>query len=115
MDPIDIANKAKKVIEMYRDTYLYNNVYFNPAFLSDFFSQVPELEEAGINAITTEADTEEGNIISGMLKSRDRDLDLGSVVLDGAAVYVDRDLQPVNRMLEFITSELLHEEAKYST
>jgi len=107
MTPYDISVKVKRVIQMNGDAYVLNNVYFNPYFLRDLLSKVPELAKAGIEGTTTETETDSGTLISSKLfvKKTGESLDLGSVFLDGENVSVKNRLSSVDSIVRFILHE----------
>jgi hypothetical protein len=104
MEAKDIANKAKKVIDLHAKDYVYNKVYFNPVFLREFYADVPELKEAGIKIEVKETESTEGTLISGAFVNH-RTMELGSMLLDGEDMVVHTRLQTVDHLIRFIRQE----------
>jgi hypothetical protein len=107
MDPRDIANKVRKVIEMQKDDAIINKVYFNPLFASRLYTKVPELKNAKLFITVTETEEARGTIKSANIKSglSGDKLKLGSVLLDGKEVRVSQRLVTVDRLVDWVASE----------
>ena len=105
MTPKEISTKTKKVINMHKDIYIINQAYLNPMYASELYKQVPELEKAGIKVSTTETETKNGSTIEAVMFSKARKMSLGSVLLDGENVVVEKDLSSINGVIKFIEVE----------
>lgn len=107
MTPPELITKARKIIELTKDKSLVNNNYFNPIFADRFAEKVPELKDVGFNFSKTETESAEGTIISGkVVAPNGEELDLGSLLLDGKKVIVQRSLTLPDSLLSFIEEAL---------
>lgn len=110
MIPSELITKARKIIDLTKDKSLVNNTYFNPIFADRFAEKVPELKEIGFNFSKTETESGEGTIISAnVVAPTGEELDLGSLLLDGKTVVVQRSLTLPDTLLNFVEEALPQE------
>jgi len=114
MNAFDIASKTQKVIQMNKDQYVINGVYFNPYFTKDLFSKVPELAQSGLHSTTSETETRDGTLLSSsiVVTSTGEELKLGSVFLDGETVKVKNRLCVIDRLVKFVLQVAKRTEGK---
>lgn len=107
MTPEDLSNKVRKVIEMSKDDAVLKDVYFNPLFAVKLKTKVPELKEAKLFITTTGTEDERGELKSSQIKSAMSGdvLKLGSVLLNGKDVKINRRLMTVDTLVEWIADE----------
>ena len=97
------ATKVSKIIKMNNADAVVNQVYFNPIFTNDLVRKTPELTGHGFILAQTETESEEGTVVAGKVQAPDGTiLDLGSVLLDGKTVRINRDLTAVSDLVKFI-------------
>lgn len=99
----DLKNKIRKVLEMQPRKFLLNGIYFSPLYSDRLPEKIEELPQLGFNVSKTETESPEGSIISATISSPSGEtLDLGSVLLDGKRVTVEKSLIPIDDLLAFI-------------
>lgn len=99
----ELVTKVKKIITMYADDAKLQNVYFNPMFATDLYNRVPELKKLGFRFYENAIESDEGKIISGTIKSPDgQSLALGTVVLNGKNIEVQKSLVTIDKLCGFI-------------
>ncbi len=97
------AVKAEKIVKMNESQAVVNQVYFNPMFTNELANKVEELTTHGFILAQTETESKEGTVVAGKIQAPDGTiLDLGSIVLDGKTVRINRSLTPVSYLVEFI-------------
>ena len=103
MTPSELITKTRKIIDLTKDKSLVNNNYFNPIFADRLAEKVPELKELGFNFSKTETETGKGTVISAkVVAPNGEELDLGSLLLDGKQVIVQRSLTLPDNLLNFL-------------
>ena len=103
MTPSELITKTRKIIDLTKDKSLVNNNYFNPIFADRLAEKIPELKELGFNFSKTETETGKGTVISAkVVAPNGEELDLGSLLLDGKQVIVQKTLILPDRLLNFI-------------
>ena len=103
LDTEQLAAKTRKIIEMNAGQSTVNNVYFNPLFANKLSSKVPELKELGFELHKTESETVQGDVVSATITSpRGDSLSLGTILLDGKKVSIEKDLVTIDKLLEFL-------------
>lgn len=101
--PLEVKTKTQKIIEMMRDKAIVQDVYFNPMFVDRLADKVPELRTLNFNLSKTETESEDGTVIAGkVVAPTGGELNLGSVLLDGKNVIVQKSLVPIDKFLNFI-------------
>jgi len=110
MIPTELITKARKIIDLTKDKSLVNNTYFNPIFADQMAKKIPELKDTGFNFSKTETESSEGTVISAnVIAPNGEELDLGSLLLDGKKVIVQRSLTLPDTLLSFIEDALPQE------
>ena len=110
MLPTELITKARKIIELTKDKSLVNNTYFNPIFADRLAEKVPELKDTGFNFSKTETESGKGTVISAkVVAPNGEELDLGTLLLDGKNVIVQRTLTLPDTLLNFIEEALPQE------
>jgi len=106
MTPYDLSIKVKKVIQMNARDFTINSVYFNPYFLRDLLSKVPELAKAGIHGTVSETETEDGSLVSGKLTASytGDTLELGNIFLNGETL-THKNLVTIDKLVWFVLHE----------
>ncbi|MFA5132629.1 MAG: hypothetical protein WC444_04905 [Candidatus Paceibacterota bacterium] len=112
MTPSETATKVNKVIQLHKDDFIYEKVYFNPMFTADLYRLVPELEEEGVISRLYESENEDGVTYKGALKYGTSLLHLGKIRLDGEDIIVDEKLTPIKALVKWIESVLEETEVK---
>lgn len=103
---VQTANKVGKIIKMNKADAVVNQVYFNPMFTNDLVRKTEELTEHGFMLAQTETESEEGTVVAGKIQAPEgMVLDLGSVLLDGKTIRINRDLTSVSDLVKFIGVE----------
>ena len=105
MLPTELITKARKIIELTKDKSLVNNTYFNPIFADRLAEKVPELRELGFNFSKTETESGKAKVVA----PNGEELDLGTLLLDGKNVIVQRTLTLPDTLLNFIEEALPQE------
>lgn len=99
----ELVAKVKKIVNMYGNDSKIEGVYFNPMFASDLYSRIPELKKLGFKIYENSVESAEGTVISGTIKSPfGATLSLGTVILDGIDVSVQKSLVSVDKVYAFI-------------
>lgn len=105
-----VLNRVRKLVDLAKDKAVINNAYFNPNYAERLFEKIPELKSLGFRSETTETESEDGKIISAkILSPMGNELDLGSLLLTGKEVVVQRSLQTLDDIIEFIEEEARQE------
>ena len=97
-----LFNLAKKVIQMNKELFILEKVYFNPVYIEEFYTKLKDLKEDGYTYRKSEVESKQGTIIDSYITSpNDEELDLGSVLLDGEVVKVVKPLVRVDKLVSF--------------
>lgn len=106
MDPEEITRKLQKIIKMNRDEAMLKSVYLNPLYVKELARKVPELKELGFKLSQTETETNQGSLVSATIMAPTGSrLRLGSILLDGKDLRIQRTLQTIDDLSEFILQE----------
>jgi len=107
MVPHELGLKIEKIINILSDQFKVEDVYFNPIAIDRLSDRVPELKEMGFILNKTETETERGSIIGGQIEAPNgEDLSLGSVLLDGKKVKVQKSLVTIDHLINFIKDSI---------
>jgi len=107
MTATELITKTRKILDLTKDKSLVNNTYFNPIFADRLAEKVPELKKTGFNFSKTETESAKGTIISAkVVAPTGEELDLGSLLLDGKQVIVQRSLTLPDNLLNFIEENI---------
>jgi len=99
----ELVTKIKKVMNMYSADSKLQNAYFNPMFATDLYNRVPELKKLGFKIYENSVESDAGTLISGTIKSPDKQsLALGTVILNGKNIEVQKSLVTLDKVYAFI-------------
>lgn len=110
MLPTGLSSKLRKIIDMTSDKALIDGTYFSPLFTDRLADKVPELRELNFNLSKTETESDEGTVISGLIVAPNQEkLSLGSVLLDGKTLVVQKSLITPDKLISFIEDNVPQE------
>jgi len=98
----NLGNLVRRTLEM-EPNAVYGGVYFNPMFVQELASSLPQLENLQFKFIKTEIETSAGTLVEGSIRAPvGSELKLGSLLLSGKDVKILKELVTLERVVEFI-------------
>lgn len=107
MVPSELMMKVKKIFDVLDTKLLINNTYINPFHIDRISDKIPELQQAGFDLSKTETESKEGNVVSAHMRSPSgQELDLGSVILTGKEIKIQKSLLTVDDFVRFVEDNI---------